>query len=74
MYAKNAILRKWMEDVKVVYFGPSEQLMYSDPDVANAAIEIAGMGETLPVRLSATGKGLARRSTGWASRLSTSAP
>ena len=46
MYAKNAILRKWMDDVKVVYFGPSEQLMFSDPDVANAAIEIAGMGET----------------------------
>jgi hypothetical protein len=38
MYAKNAMKRGWMEDVKVVYFGPSEQLMVTDPDVASSAI------------------------------------
>lgn len=46
MYAKNAIKREWLDEVKVVYFGPSEQLMYDDPDVANAAIEVAGMSES----------------------------
>ena len=46
MYAKNAINRRWLEDVKVVYFGPSERLMYSDLEVADAAIEVVGMGES----------------------------
>jgi hypothetical protein len=45
MYAKNAIKREWLDSVKVVYFGPSEQLMYDDAELANAAIEVANMGE-----------------------------
>ena len=46
MYAKNALKRGWLEDVKVVYFGPSENLMVKDADVASAAIEVASLGET----------------------------
>lgn len=46
MYARNAIKRGWMDEVKVVYFGPSEQLMEQDDEVADAAIEIAGMSES----------------------------
>ena len=46
MYAKNAIKREWLDEVKVVYFGPSEQLMYEDAEVADAAIEVAGMSES----------------------------
>lgn len=46
MYARNAIKRGWMDEVKVVYFGPSEQLMEKDDEVADAAIEIAGMSES----------------------------
>lgn len=45
MYAKNASKRGWLDDVKVVYFGPSEQLMVEDADVASAAIEVASLGE-----------------------------
>jgi len=45
MYAKNALKRGWLGDVKVVYFGPSEQLMVEDADVASAAIEVASLGE-----------------------------
>ena len=40
MYTKNAVKRGWLGDVKVVYFGPSERLMCSDPEVADAAIEV----------------------------------
>ena len=46
MYARNAIKREWLDDVKIIYFGPSEQLIYNDIDVANAAIELASMGES----------------------------
>jgi hypothetical protein len=45
MYAKNALKREWLEDVKIVYFGPSERLMVEDADVASAAIEVANLGE-----------------------------
>jgi hypothetical protein len=45
MYAKNALKRGWLRDVKVVYFGPSERLMVEDADVASAAIEVARLGE-----------------------------
>jgi len=46
MYAKNALKREWLEDVKVVYFGPSERLMVEDADIASAAIEVTSLGET----------------------------
>lgn len=46
MYAHNAIKRGWMDEVKVVYFGPSEQLLEQDAEVADAAIEIAGLSES----------------------------
>ena len=45
MYAKNALKNKWLDDVKVVFFGPVEKLMSEDVEVANAAIEVASMGE-----------------------------
>ena len=37
MSAKNALSRKWLDDVKVLYFGPVEKLMTEDPGVSNAA-------------------------------------
>lgn len=42
MYAKNAIKRNWMDSVQIVFFGPSEQLVVNDEDVANAFNEISG--------------------------------
>lgn len=45
LYARNAQANKWLDDVKVVFFGPSEQLMVQDEDVMAEAIEMASMGE-----------------------------
>jgi len=44
MYAGNALRRGWMEDIKVVFFGPSERLATEDEEVASRAREIAGAG------------------------------
>ena len=44
MYAGNALRRGWMEDVKVVLFGPSERLSIEDEEVASRAREIAKVG------------------------------
>jgi hypothetical protein len=46
MYSRNVLKNKRFEDVKVVYFGPIEKLMTTDPEVANAAIEVSSMGES----------------------------
>lgn len=41
MYTRNAIRQNWLEDVKVVFFGPSEQLMIQDKQVAEMVKDIA---------------------------------
>ncbi len=40
MYALNALKNKWLDDVKVVFFGPSEQLAAYDLEVGKAAKDI----------------------------------
>ena len=37
MYAINAQKNKWLDDIKVIFFGPFENLMCEDEDVAQAA-------------------------------------
>ncbi|MHA2231465.1 MAG: hypothetical protein ACXAB4_03135, partial [Candidatus Hodarchaeales archaeon] len=44
MYARNAIGREWLGDVKVIFFGPIQGLMVNDEDVSNAAKEVAAIG------------------------------
>jgi hypothetical protein len=41
MYAGNALRRGWMDDVKVVFFGPSERLIVEDEEVSARAREIS---------------------------------
>ena len=41
MYTRNAIRLNWLEMVKVVFFGPSEQLMVHDEEVAETVKDIA---------------------------------
>ncbi len=43
MYACNVIKYRWLNNVKVVFFGPSEQLVANDEEVANKAREIAAL-------------------------------
>lgn len=46
MYARNAMKRGWMEDVKVVFFGPSERLIVQDEQVADEVKDLALIGES----------------------------
>lgn len=61
MYAKNAIKKEWLDDIKVVYFGPSEELMVNDPEVANAAIEVAGLGESFACKAISDRQGISEK-------------
>ncbi len=47
MYANNAIKRGWLDDVKVVYFGPSEKLVVEDPIISDQARVIAEAGGSI---------------------------
>jgi hypothetical protein len=47
MYAHNAMRRGWLDDIKVVYFGPSEKLVVEDPIISDQAREIAEAGGSL---------------------------
>jgi len=47
MYAKNAAKNGWLDEVKVVFFGPSERLMVEDEDVSQEALEVAELCESL---------------------------
>lgn len=41
MWAKNALNRGWMEEVKVIFFGPAQRLVLENEEVKEAALEIA---------------------------------
>ena len=47
MYAKNAMKRGWLDDVKVVYFGPSEKMIVEDPILSDQAQDIAEAGGSI---------------------------
>ncbi len=47
MYANNAMKRGWLDDIKVVYFGPSEKLVVEDPVISDQAREIAEAGGSI---------------------------
>jgi hypothetical protein len=47
MYARNTIKFGWLDDVRVIFFGPSQKLMVEDEDVRNEATEMARLGETI---------------------------
>jgi len=39
MYATNALKHGWMEDVKLIFFGPAEDLLLEDPDLQELLME-----------------------------------
>ncbi|MFW9832308.1 MAG: hypothetical protein ACFFD8_11095 [Candidatus Thorarchaeota archaeon] len=47
MYAKNTLKYGWLEDVKTILFGPSEQLVANDPELASEVRELCASGEGL---------------------------
>ena len=45
-YAHNTIKYNWLSDVKVIFFGPFENLIATDADIAKEVIAIAKMTGT----------------------------
>ena len=60
MYARNVIKYRWLNDAKVVFFGPSEQLVANDEEVANKAKEIAVMTDCFACKAISDEKGVSQ--------------
>jgi len=61
MYAKNSIKYGWIETVKVMFFGPSENLLVSDTDVANSAAELANYDQPIACKFLSDRDGISER-------------
>ncbi|MFW9769085.1 MAG: hypothetical protein ACFFF9_05525 [Candidatus Thorarchaeota archaeon] len=61
MYAKNTIKYGWIEDVRVIFFGPSENLLVGDTDVTNSANELAGLGQPVACKFLSDRDGISKR-------------
>ncbi|MHA2379298.1 MAG: hypothetical protein ACXADO_05655 [Candidatus Thorarchaeota archaeon] len=51
MYAGTALRYSWMDDVKVMFFGPSQHLLVEDAEVAASAEEAASLTDTIACKL-----------------------
>lgn len=47
MYTKNTIKYGWIPEVRVIFFGPAENLLASDTDVKESTAELANYGTPL---------------------------
>ena len=61
MYAKNTIKYGWIEDVRVVFFGPSENLLVGDTDVTASAAELAKVGQPLACKFLSDRDGISEK-------------
>ena len=60
MFAKNAKLRSWFDDVKVVFFGPSEKLVVQDEDVKKQVKEISTAAESFACKAISDREGISK--------------
>jgi hypothetical protein len=61
MYAKNTIKYGWLSEVKVIFFGPAENLLISDSDVRESAKELANLDEPVACRFLSDRDGTTKR-------------
>ena len=47
MYAKNTLKYEWLDDVKTRLFGPSEQLVAQDSELAEQVQDVCVAGESI---------------------------
>ena len=48
MYAKNALLQGWMEEVKIFFFGPAQKLLLEDVELQKFVAEVSAL-EEIPI-------------------------
>ena len=47
VYASNALKNKWLEDVRIIFFGPAERLLTHNKTISENAQELASINEII---------------------------
>jgi len=57
MYAKNTLKYHWLDDVKTIFFGPSEALVAKDSELAKDVKELCMAGEGIACKFISDNEG-----------------
>ncbi len=63
MYAHNAIKYRWLNSVKVVFFGPSERLVANDEELTKKARDIAALTDCFACKAISDKQGVTKNLT-----------
>jgi hypothetical protein len=61
MYAANAQKHKWIQDLKVIFFGPFERLLCEDDEVVKAASELLEYQTPIACRFISDSEGITEK-------------
>ena len=61
MYARNVLKNKWLDDSKLVFFGPSEKLAILDDEIVRFIKDITTMGDCFACKAISDKEGLSER-------------
>ena len=61
MYASKALSEGWMDDVKVIFFGPSERLLIEDEMIAKTAKEIGAVEKPIACKYISDREGISEK-------------
>ena len=61
MYAYKTMTEGWLDEVKVMFFGPSEQLLVENKDVANLAKQISAMEKPIACKFLSDRDGISEK-------------
>lgn len=64
VYAKNTIKYGWIPEVRVIFFGPSENLLSGDSDVRESAAELANYGQPVACKFLSDRDGISKHIEG----------
>ena len=57
IYARNTLKFNWLDDVKTILFGPAEQVIANDPELAQEMKEICSTGEAIACKFISDNEG-----------------
>ncbi|HDZ91320.1 MAG: hypothetical protein JRJ09_08015 [Deltaproteobacteria bacterium] len=61
MYASRALSEGWMDEVRVLFFGPSERLLVEDEMIARTAREIGAAGKGIACKFISDREGISEK-------------
>ncbi len=61
MYASRTLAEGWMDEVKVVFFGPSERLLVEDEMIAKTAKEIGAVEKPIACKFISDREGISEK-------------